>query len=71
MKKNDNSKSRYVDPDHMVTIGALRTRTFRSCTPAVARNVGISLHSIDLFLRGQVDPPQATLFTLAKRLGLT
>ena len=53
-----------------VTLGALRKRVWRSLTPAIAYDAGISLEEAARFLQMTHTPDQVTLHTLAKRLGM-
>jgi hypothetical protein len=54
-----------------VTLGQVRKKVWTSLTPAVARDVGISLSDVEKFLTMQRTPPRETLQLLARRLGMT
>jgi hypothetical protein len=63
------SRSRVIG-DTDVTLGALRKKVWRSLTPAVAYDAGISLEETARFLKMTYTPDGATLCTLARRLGM-
>ena len=67
----DENKKRPLNA-HGTTIGQLRKRAFRSATPAVAQDVGISPPELARFLAGAPHAiDRAKLHVLAQRLGLT
>jgi hypothetical protein len=53
-----------------VTTGALRKRVWRSLTPAVAHDCGLSLTEAQRFLELRSTPNPETLTLLAHRLGM-
>ena len=58
-----------VDADGIVTLGALRKRCWRSLTPAVAADVGLTLADCDRFLHMAYTPPRDVLLRPRPPLG--